>query len=142
LSLAATTEIAGEATDPVAAAEADGPETMFFRPEPSARGQARAAIQKRAASRTPTPQPESFDLPLFAQPGVDDRPALPASRPPLAVRRPVTDAPRARGAALCAPRRARPRGRAAGLRAGADRGAARAPFFRPGRIPGRRTSRD
>ena len=102
LSLAATTEIAGEVTDPVAAAEADGPETMFFRPEPSARAQARAAIQKRAASRTPTPQPESFDLPLFAQPGVDDRPALPASRPPLAVRRPVTDAPRARAAAAAA----------------------------------------
>ena len=102
LSLAATTEIAGEATDPVAAAEADGPETMFFRPEPSARAQARAAIQKRAASRTPTPQPDSFDLPLFAQPGVDDRPALPASRPPLAVRRPVTDAPRARAAAAAA----------------------------------------
>jgi len=102
LSLAATTEIAGEAADPVAAAEADGPETMFFRPEPSARAQARAAIQKRAASRTPTPQPDSFDLPLFAQPGVDDRPALPASRPPLAVRRPVTDAPRARAAAAAA----------------------------------------
>jgi uncharacterized RDD family membrane protein YckC len=62
------------------------------RQEPSARAQARAAIQKRAQR---TPQPEAFDLPLFATPGVDDRPALPASRPPLAVRRPA-DAPRAR----------------------------------------------
>jgi uncharacterized RDD family membrane protein YckC len=100
LSLVATTELTAEGTDPVAAAEAEAPDTLFYRPEPSARAQARAAIQKRAASRTP--QPESFDLPLFAQPGVDDRPALPASRPPLAVRRPVHEAPRARAAAAAA----------------------------------------
>jgi uncharacterized RDD family membrane protein YckC len=70
-----------------------------YRAEPSARAQARAAIQRRAASRTP--QPDAFDLPLFATPGIDDRPALPASRPPLSVRR-ATDAPRARAAAAAA----------------------------------------
>ena len=100
LSLAATTELSADGADPVAAAEGDDPQSMIFRPEPSARAQARAAIQKRAASRTP--QPEAFDLPLFAQPGVDNRPALPASRPPLSVRRPATDSPRARAAAAAA----------------------------------------
>ncbi len=93
LSLSATVEMApGDAEAPPAEAMPD----VVYRPEPSARAQARAAIQKRAASRTPAP--ESFDLPLFATPGVDDRPALPASRPPLSVRRAATDAPRARAA--------------------------------------------
>src|SRR5205085_4081793 len=46
-------------------------------------------------------QPESFDLPLFATPGVDDRPVLPASRPPLSVRR-AADPPRGRAAAAAA----------------------------------------
>ena len=94
LSLSATTESdAGRRTDMPFDAAPDVPDTIY-RPEPSARAQARAAIQKRAASRTP--QPESFDLPLFATPGVDDRPALPASRPPLSVRR-AADSPRAAG---------------------------------------------
>jgi uncharacterized RDD family membrane protein YckC len=99
LSLAATTETtpAGDGT-PLDAGADQAPD-LVYRPEPSARAQARAAIQKRAASRTPSP--ESFDLPLFATPGVDDRPALPASRPPLSVRRPA-DAPRARAAAAAA----------------------------------------
>ncbi len=98
LSLAATTEMApgdGAASDGVAEAATD----VVYRPESSARAQARAAIQKRAASRTPSP--ESFDLPLFATPGVDDRPALPASRPPLSVRR-AADGPRGRAAAAAA----------------------------------------
>ena len=99
LSLSATTEV----TPPVETgmpfdAAPDVPDTIY-RPDTSARAQARAAIQKRAASRTP--QPESFDLPLFATPGVDDRPALPASRPPLSVRR-AADSPRARAAAAAA----------------------------------------
>ncbi len=98
LSLAATTEVApGDGGAPPDAVD-QGPDVVY-RQEPSARAQARAAIQKRAASRTPSP--ESFDLPLFATPGVDDRPALPASRPPLSVRRPA-DAPRARAAAAAA----------------------------------------
>jgi hypothetical protein len=42
------------------------PADVIYRPEPSARAQARAAIQKRAA--VAHPQPESFDLPLFATP--------------------------------------------------------------------------
>jgi uncharacterized RDD family membrane protein YckC len=93
LSLSATAEMApGDVELPAAEAIPD----VLYRPEPSARAQARAAIQKRAASRTPTP--ESFDLPLFATPGIEDRPALPASRPPLSVRRAATDAPRARAA--------------------------------------------
>jgi uncharacterized RDD family membrane protein YckC len=93
LSLSATVEMTpGAAEAPPAEAIPD----VIYRPEPSARAQARAAIQKRAASRTPSP--ESFDLPLFATPGVEDRPALPASRPPLSVRRATTDAPRARAA--------------------------------------------
>ena len=99
LSLSATTEVTpGDVEAPFDAPLAHAPEPVY-RSEPSARAQARAAIQKRAASRTPTP--ESFDLPLFATPGVDDRPALPASRPPLSVRRPA-DAPRARAAAAAA----------------------------------------
>ena len=99
LSLAATTEDVTPAdTDMPFDAAPDVPDAIY-RPEPSARAQARAAIQKRAASRTP--QPESFDLPLFATPGVDDRPALPASRPPLSVRR-AADSPRARAAAAAA----------------------------------------
>jgi uncharacterized RDD family membrane protein YckC len=98
LSLAATTEMApgDEAAPPDGA---DPAPDVVYRPESSARAQARAAIQKRAASRTPAP--ESFDLPLFATPGVDDRPALPASRPPLSVRR-AADGPRARAAAAAA----------------------------------------
>ena len=99
LSLSATTEVTPADGGPPLDAEADQAPDVVYRPEPSARAQARAAIQKRAASRTPSP--ESFDLPLFATPGVDDRPALPASRPPLSVRRPV-DAPRARAAAAAA----------------------------------------
>ena len=96
LSLSATTEVPqGETGMPFDAPLAD----TAYRPEPSARAQARAAIQKRAASRTP--QPESFDLPLFATPGVDDRPALPASRPPLSVRR-AAELPRSRAAAAAA----------------------------------------
>ena len=90
LSLAATTEMApgdGATPDGVAEAATD----VVYRPESSARAQARAAIQKRAASRTPSP--ESFDLPLFATPSIDNRPALPASRPPLSVRR-AADGPR------------------------------------------------
>jgi uncharacterized RDD family membrane protein YckC len=99
LSLSATTEVTpGDGEAPFDAPLAHTPDAVY-RSEPSARAQARAAIQKRAASRTPTP--ESFDLPLFATPGVDDRPALPASRPPLSVRRPA-DAPRARAAAAAA----------------------------------------
>ena len=91
LSLAATAEeVTPAGTDMPFDAAPDVPDAIY-RPEPSARAQARAAIQKRAASRTP--QPESFDLPLFATPGVDDRPALPASRPPL------VGAPRRRSAA-------------------------------------------
>ena len=96
LSLAATAEeVTPAGTDMPFDAAPDVPDAIY-RPESSARAQARAAIQKRAASRTP--QPESFDLPLFATPGVDDRPALPASRPPLSVRR-AADPPRARAAA-------------------------------------------
>jgi uncharacterized RDD family membrane protein YckC len=93
LSLAATTAI--EADSGHAQPETDPATTYDIVPrsEPSARAQARAAIQKRAQR---TPHPEAFDLPLFATPGVDDRPALPSSRPPLAVRRPAGDAPRAR----------------------------------------------
>ena len=98
LSLSATTEMTPAETEMPFDAAPDAPDTIY-RPEPSARAQARAAIQKRAASRTP--QPESFDLPLFATPGVDDRPALPASRPPLSVRR-AADSPRARAAAAAA----------------------------------------
>ena len=98
LSLAATTEMTPGETDMPFDAAPDEPDVVY-RPESSARAQARAAIQKRAASRTP--QPESFDLPLFATPGVDDRPALPASRPPLSVRR-SADSPRARAAAAAA----------------------------------------
>ena len=99
LSLAATAEDVTPAdTDMPFDAAPEVPDAIY-RPEPSARAQARAAIQKRAASRTP--QPESFDLPLFATPGVDDRPALPASRPPLSVRR-AADPPRARAAAASA----------------------------------------
>jgi uncharacterized RDD family membrane protein YckC len=99
LSLSATTELSPDDAE----AAVDSPTILasdvVYRPEPSARAQARAAIQKRAASRTPPA--ESFDLPLFATPGVDDRPALPASRPPLSVRR-AADAPRARAAAAAA----------------------------------------
>ena len=99
LSLSATTEVTPPVeTDMPFDAAPDEPDTVY-RPDTSARAQARAAIQKRAASRTP--QPESFDLPLFATPGVDDRPALPASRPPLSVRR-AADSPRARAAAAAA----------------------------------------
>jgi len=98
LSLAATTEVAPADTDMPFDAAPEVPDTIY-RPESSARAQARAAIQKRAASRTP--QPDSFDLPLFATPGVDDRPALPASRPPLSVRR-AADPPRGRAAAAAA----------------------------------------
>jgi uncharacterized RDD family membrane protein YckC len=98
LSLAATTEVTPDETDMPLDAAPDVPDVVY-RPESSARAQARAAIQKRAASRTP--QPESFDLPLFATPGIDDRPALPASRPPLSVRR-SADSPRARAAAAAA----------------------------------------
>jgi uncharacterized RDD family membrane protein YckC len=98
LSLSATTEVTPGDGAPNDTA-ADQIPDVIYRPEPSARAQARAAIQKRAASRTPSP--ESFDLPLFATPGIDDRPALPASRPPLSVRRPA-DAPRARAAAAAA----------------------------------------
>ncbi len=98
LSLSATTEVTPGDVAPNDTA-ADQIPDVIYRPEPSARAQARAAIQKRAASRTPSP--ESFDLPLFATPGIDDRPALPASRPPLSVRRPA-DAPRARAAAAAA----------------------------------------
>jgi uncharacterized RDD family membrane protein YckC len=100
LSLASTTEIQGDAGAIAAPGQPDEPHELIFRPEPSARAQARAAIQKRAATRTP--QPDAFDLPLFAQSGVDDRPALPASRPPLSVRRTTSDAPRARAAAAAA----------------------------------------
>ena len=93
LSLSATTEVTpGDVEAPFDAPMPGHAPDPVYRSEPSARAQARAAIQKRAASRTPTP--ESFDLPLFATPGVDDRPALPASRPPLSVRR-AADAPRA-----------------------------------------------
>jgi uncharacterized RDD family membrane protein YckC len=99
LSLSATSEVAPADGGAPLDAAADQLADVVYRQEPSARAQARAAIQKRAASRTPSP--ESFDLPLFATPGVDDRPALPASRPPLAVRRPA-DAPRARAAAAAA----------------------------------------
>jgi uncharacterized RDD family membrane protein YckC len=98
LSLSATTEVTPPETEMPFDATPDVPDTIY-RPDTSARAQARAAIQKRAASRTP--QPESFDLPLFATPGVDDRPALPASRPPLSVRRPA-DSPRSRAAAAAA----------------------------------------
>ena len=99
LSLSATTEVTPPVeTDMPFDAAPDEPDTVY-RPDTSARAQARAAIQKRAASRTP--QPESFDLPLFATPGVDDRPALPASRPPLSVRR-AADSPRSRAAAAAA----------------------------------------
>jgi uncharacterized RDD family membrane protein YckC len=98
LSLSATTEVTPADGGPPVDAAAELPDVVY-RPETSARAQARAAIQKRAASRTPSP--ESFDLPLFATPGIDDRPALPASRPPLSVRRPA-DAPRARAAAAAA----------------------------------------
>jgi uncharacterized RDD family membrane protein YckC len=98
LSLSATTEMTPPETDMPFDAAADEPDVVY-RPESSARAQARAAIQKRAASRTP--QPDSFDLPLFATPGVDDRPALPASRPPLSVRR-SADSPRGRAAAAAA----------------------------------------
>ena len=99
LSLSATTEMTPPAeTEMPFDAAPDVPDTIY-RPDTSARAQARAAIQKRAASRTP--QPESFDLPLFATPGVDDRPALPASRPPLSVRR-AADSPRSRAAAAAA----------------------------------------
>jgi uncharacterized RDD family membrane protein YckC len=91
LTLASTVEIGAPDTSGDAAGSAAD---VVYRSEPSARAQARAAIQKRAASRTP--QPEAFDLPLFATPGVDDRPALPASRPPLSVRRAATEPPRAR----------------------------------------------
>ena len=98
LSLSATTEVTPADVDMPFDAPPAAPETVY-RPEPSARAQARAAIQKRAASRTP--QPESFDLPLFATPGVDDRPALPASRPPLSVRR-AAESPRGRAAAAAA----------------------------------------
>jgi uncharacterized RDD family membrane protein YckC len=100
LSLASTTEIQGDAGAMAAPGQPDEPHELTFRPEPSARAQARAAIQKRAATRTP--QPDAFDLPLFAQSGVDDRPALPTSRPPLSVRRTPSDAPRARAAAAAA----------------------------------------
>jgi uncharacterized RDD family membrane protein YckC len=99
LTLASTIEVDA----PEAPAEAGGASAaadVVYRAEPSARAQARAAIQKRAASRTP--QPEAFDLPLFATPGVDDRPALPASRPPLSVRRTANEPPRARTAAAWA----------------------------------------
>lgn len=94
LSLAATTSIDADAPAS-ATSDTEPPTTLDVMPrqEPSARAQARAAIQKRAQR---TPPPEAFDLPLFATPGVDDRPALPASRPPLSVRRPAHDAPRAR----------------------------------------------
>ncbi len=101
LSLSATTELSPDQAE----AAIDSPTMLasapdvVYRAEPSARAQARAAIQKRAASRTPPA--ESFDLPLFATPGVDDRPALPASRPPLSVRR-AAEAPRARAAAAAA----------------------------------------
>jgi uncharacterized RDD family membrane protein YckC len=99
LSLSATTEMPlAEGAAPSDAA-AEPLQDVVYRPESSARAQARAAIQKRAASRTPAP--ESFDLPLFATPGVDDRPALPASRPPLSVRR-GADGPRGRAAAAAA----------------------------------------
>jgi len=98
LSLSATTELPQAETGTPFDASPLVADTVY-RPEPSARAQARAAIQKRAASRTP--QPESFDLPLFATPGVDDRPVLPASRPPLSVRR-AADSPRARAAAAAA----------------------------------------
>ena len=91
LSLAATA-IESEAAGAPPHDDPAAPLDMMPRHEPSARAQARAAIQKRAQR---TPQPEAFDLPLFATPGVDDRPALPASRPPLSVRRPA-DVPRAR----------------------------------------------
>jgi uncharacterized RDD family membrane protein YckC len=94
LTLASTMEISS--TEALEDPGAPGAADVVYRPESSARAQARAAIQKRAASRTP--QPESFDLPLFATPGVDDRPALPASRPPLSVRRTATEPPRARAA--------------------------------------------
>jgi uncharacterized RDD family membrane protein YckC len=95
LSLAAPT--ATEADAPAGVPDTEPATTLDImqRQEPSARAQARAAIQKRAQR---TPQSEAFDLPLFATPGVDDRPALPASRPPLSVRRPASDAPRARAA--------------------------------------------
>ena len=98
LSLSATTELPQAETGTPFDASPLVADTVY-RPEPSARAQARAAIQKRAASRTP--QPDSFDLPLFATPGVDDRPALPASRPPLSVRR-AADPPRGRAAAAAA----------------------------------------
>ena len=102
LSLAATAEADAAATirDPDTGAVEPLTE-LAYRPESSARAQARAAIQKRQASRAPSAA-EAFDLPLFATPGVDDRPVLPASRPPLSVRRPVADAPRARAAAAAA----------------------------------------
>jgi uncharacterized RDD family membrane protein YckC len=105
LSLVATPEAGTSATSRGADADVDSPgepmTELHYRPESSARAQARAAIQKRQASRTPTPS-EPFDLPLFATPGVDDRPALPASRPPLSVRRAANDAPRSRAAAAAA----------------------------------------
>lgn len=99
LTLASTVEISAPET-PADQGDAAGPADVVYRAEPSARAQARAAIQKRAASRTP--QPEAFDLPLFATPGVDDRPALPASRPPLSVRRTANEPPRPRTAAAWA----------------------------------------
>lgn len=100
LTLASTMEVAAPDSPAEAGGTPGGAADVVYRAEPSARAQARAAIQKRAASRTP--QPEAFDLPLFATPGVDDRPALPASRPPLSVRRTTTEPPRTRTAAAWA----------------------------------------
>jgi uncharacterized RDD family membrane protein YckC len=95
LSLTATLESTPPAGRPEPGPAAD--EIARPRGEPSAREQARAAIQRRAGTRTPAPD---FDLPLFATPGADDRPAVaPPARPPLAVRRTTGDGPRARAVA-------------------------------------------
>jgi uncharacterized RDD family membrane protein YckC len=95
LSLAATLDVAPPSSPAAASPAADLP----LRPEPSAREQARAAIRQHAAGGAPAHAPEAFDLPLFATPGVEDRPigaAPPAGRPPLSVRRPAGDTPRPR----------------------------------------------
>lgn len=89
LSLSATAEA------PPPAAQGDAVVDLPLRSEPSVREQARAAIQRRASR---TPAPEAFDLPLFAGPAADERPAVPPAAPPLAVRRPTYEPPRVRTA--------------------------------------------
>ena len=94
---AATTEkLTPAETDMPFDAAPDAPETIY-RPEPSARAQARAAIQKRAASRSPS---------RILRPPCSRRPASTIARrcrrPPAAVGAPRADSPRARAAAAAA----------------------------------------